>query len=96
MGRPSEKILIQKHAIEFIREAAKLQEGWAFGRLQTAQTEFEQYDAAEEMELWKSVQILIEQRDKLQKYVRLLIKAEGEETTANAAEEYLEEIGIEL
>lgn len=96
MERPSENILIQKHAVDFIREAAVIQERHAFGVLQCAKDPNEVLAACDEMELWKSVQILIAQRDKLQKYVRLLIKAEGEQETSDAAKDYLEEIGIEL
>lgn len=96
VSRPPENILIQKHFIELLREGAGYYEREAFTGLQMAQSQADQIYFAEQMEVWKSVQILLAQRDKLQKYVRLLIKAEGEEQTANAAREYLEEIGIEL
>lgn len=96
MGRPSEKTLIQKHAIDYLKVRAQTAEQRAFTFLQMTDDPNEQLMYCEAMDHWKSVQILIEQRDKLQKYVRLLIKAEGEETTAEAAEQYLEEIGIEL
>lgn len=95
MSKQHEDVLIQKHFIELIRESAKIYEREAFTALQMAQCPNDRFAAAEEMELWKAVQILVAQRDKLQKYVRLLIKAEGEETTANAAKDYLETIGIE-
>lgn len=88
-------IKLQQHAIEFIREAAKIQEQHAFTMLQCAQDPNEQHAACEEMELWKAVQILVDQRDKLQKYVRLLIKTDCEDLTVNAVKDYLEQIGIE-
>lgn len=94
--RPMESILVQQHYIELIRESASYYEKQAFQTLQCSKDRNERLAAAEEMDLWKAVQILVAQRDKLSKYVGLLINTEAEEQTVNAARGYLEQIGIKL
>lgn len=96
MSKPAESILVEKHYIELIREASVYYEKQAFTWLQVSLDPTDRFAACEDMELWKSVQILIAQRDKLHKYIGLLIKSDGEEQTVNAAKEYLEQIGLEL
>jgi hypothetical protein len=90
-----EDIKIQQNAIDYLREHAVRAEQQAFTFLQMSDCENEQMAYCAAMEHWKSVQILLAQRDKLQKYVRLLIKTDCEDLTVNAVKEYLEQIGIE-
>lgn len=92
--RLDEPIQQQLNAIEFINEAAKIYYRRAFGLLQTTADEMEQLEQCEEMELWQSVQILIDQRQKLEQHLKALVGPNGySELTLAAAQSYLESIG---
>ena len=90
MSKKSEAAQVSQHYIDFITHAARLNYDRAKGLLQIAQHPVDRFALADDMELWDAVLTLLDQRDKLLKYVLLLLR-DRQDATVNACEIYLKE-----
>lgn len=82
--------------MELVRIEAEQNYQNAFSRLQFASDDEQQFIYCHRMEVWQSVLVLIDQRDKLEKYCRLLIGDDSPDTIQAAVEYLRDELGVNI
>lgn len=93
----TENALQQLHYLDVLKEAAQYNQRVAFNNLQNAITEFDRVHECQEIETWKGVLVLLEQRETLVKNIKLLMfESRVPEDVALAVKENLKELGVSL
>lgn len=93
----TENVLEQLHFLEVLKEAAQYNQKVAFNNLQTARTEFDRVHECQEIETWKGVLVMLEQREHLIKNIKLLLlESRVPEDVALAVKENLKDLGVSL